>query len=118
MTNSIHPRLKALDPVVETLIQAARETSLQVAKLAHRRPHKAHAGLQPGLDTPLWNELRGRVASHLVKRGQKALLARFLGVSRQRLHLIIKAEAAIPDAERTLLLLSWVVAREQGQDLI
>jgi hypothetical protein len=117
MANSIHPRLKLLDPAMDALMQAARETGLQVAKFARDRSLKAYRTLQPGTDTPLWNELRRRVASQLGKRGEKVLLARFLGISRQRLHLMIKTGAACPDAERTLLLLAWVIAREQARDL-
>lgn len=117
MVNSIHPRLKLFDQAIDSLINAARETSLPAAKLARERHRKAYRTLQPGADTPLWNELRERVAGQLVKRGGQIVLARFLGVSRQRLHLMIKAGTAAPDAERTLLLLAWVIAREQGQDL-
>lgn len=106
-----------LDTAMEALIHAARETGLHVAKFARDRPQKAYKTLKPGSETPLWNELRRRIASQLSKRGEKILLARFLGVSRQRLHLLIKAQSACPDAERTLLLLAWVVAREQGRDL-
>lgn len=102
---------------MDALIIAARETGFQVAKLARERPKQAYKTLQPGHDTPLWNELRRRIANHLGKRGEQILLARFLGVSRQRLHLMIKANSACPDAERTLLLLTWVVAREQGKTL-
>ena len=117
MAISIHPRLKLLDLAVDSLIHAARETGLQAAKLAREHQRKSYRTIRPGSDTPLWNELRQRVAGQLVKRGEQVNLARFLGVSRQRLHLIIKAKAAAPDAERTLLLLAWIVAREQGRDL-
>ncbi len=102
---------------MDSLIHAARETGLQAAKLVRNRRHKSYRALQPGPDTPLWNELRQRIARQLVKRGEQIVLARFLGISRQRLHLMIKAQAAAPDAERTLLLLAWVLAREQGKDL-
>lgn len=117
MTNSIHPRFKLLDTAMDALLQASRETGLQIAKFARDRPQKAYRTLKPGPDTPLWNELRRRVASLLAKRGEQILLARFLGVSRQRLHVMIKAHTACPDAERTLLLLAWVIARENGRDL-
>ena len=117
MTNSIHPKFQLLDLAMDALMQAARETGLQVTKLAHDRPKKAYRTIQPGPDTPLWNELRRRVVSQLRKRGEKIVLARFLGVSRQRLHLMLKANGACPDAERTLLMLVWVIAREQGKNL-
>ena len=117
MANSIHPKLELLDTAMTALIHVARETGLHVAKFARDRPKKAYRTLKPGSETPLWNELRRRVASQLNKHGEKVILARFLGVSRQRLHLMIKSHSACPDAERTLLLLAWVVAREQGRDL-
>jgi hypothetical protein len=118
MANSIHPRLKLPDLAIDSLIHTASETGIHAAKLArdcHRR--KSFRTLQPGPDTPLWNELRQRAANQLVKRGEQSILARFLGIPRQRVHLMIKAGAASPDAERTLLLLAWVIAREQGRDL-
>ena len=118
MSTSIHPKLEMLDSVMESLIGVARETLLQTARLAHRRSGKAGEGLKPGADTPLWNELRRRIANQLGKRGEGARLARFLGVSRQRLHLMIKANSAMPDAERVLLLLAWIIARDQGKDLV
>ena len=117
MANSLHPKLRLLDLALASLIDATREVGIQAVKLAHDRHRKSFRTLQPGPDTPLWNELRRRVAGQLGKRGEQSLLARFLGIPRQRLHLMIKARAASPDAERTLLLLAWVAAREQGRDL-
>jgi len=117
MANSLHPKLRLLDQAMDSLLLAARETGLQTVKLTRDRSRKAYRTLRPGPDTPLWNELRQRVANQLGKRGEQIRLARLLGVSRQRLHRMIKARASSPDAERTLLLLAWVIAREQGQDL-
>jgi hypothetical protein len=117
MANSIHPRLRLLELAIDSLIDAARETGLQTAKLVRDRHKKSFRTLKPGPDTPLWNELRRRVAGQVVKRGEQSILARFLGIPRQRVHLIIKAGSASPDAERTLLLLAWVIAREQGHGL-
>ncbi len=73
--------------------------------------------MRTGAATPLWNELATAVEQTLRKRGEKAKLARILGVSRQRLHLFVVAKTAFPDAERTLLLLQWLRARQQGLDL-
>lgn len=117
MTNSIHPKLALLDAAVEALTFAARETGLQFARFSPDRQKKSYRALQPGPDTPLWNELRKRVAVQLRKHGEQTLLARFLGISRQRLNLMIKANTAAPDAERTLLLLAWVIAKENGKEL-
>ena len=70
--------------------------------------------LRPGASTPLWNELIARARNHLTKRGSKADLARILAVPRQRLQDCLKARSACLDAERTLLLMCWVQAREHG----
>jgi hypothetical protein len=48
------------------------------------------------------------VAARLRRRGAKARLARLLGISRQRLHLLVVAKKAYPDAERALLLQLWL----------
>jgi hypothetical protein len=66
--------------------------------------------LRAGADTPLWNALAWSVAARLRRRGAKARLARLLGISRQRLHLLVVARTACPDAERTLWLLLWLHA--------
>jgi hypothetical protein len=81
-----------------------------------KRPPRG-AILQPGPDTPRWNALADAATKLLRRRGDKTKLARILGISRQRLHLLLKARTACPDAERTLLLLEWVHVRERGFDL-
>jgi hypothetical protein len=89
-----------------------------VNKIKRSRP-KPLRGATPraGADTPLWNKLAAAAAKSLRRRGDKARLARILGISRQRLHLLLIAKTAYPDAERTLLLMEWVEARKQGLDL-
>jgi hypothetical protein len=95
-------------------LQAARRAA--TARLPRRRP-KVGRALLPGPDTPLWNELVRQVRPHLRRRGSKNLLAHLLGISRQRLHLCLQARRACLDAERTLLLLAWVQARQRGYTL-
>ena len=70
------------------------------------------------MDTPLWNTLARAVESQLKRRGAKSRLARLLGLSRQRLHLLIVAKTAYPDAERALLLQLWLQARLLNRDLL
>jgi len=82
-----------------------------------RRTPKRGLTLQPGPDTPLWNQLVRQVRPHLKKRGAKNQLARLLGVPRQRLHFCLKAERGCLDAERTLLLLAWLCARTRGTEI-
>lgn len=106
-----HPRLQMLDPLADALA-AVVEAAARSAKQSVRRtrPHKDYATLRPGADTPLWNELARVCAQQLTRRGDKARLARVLGVSRQRVHMLLVAKSACPDAERALQLLAWLNA--------
>jgi hypothetical protein len=72
---------------------------------------------RPGADTPLWNELAKSVHGEFRRRGDKARLARVLGVTRQRLHLLLVAKTACPDAEQTLLLLAWLATHRHQAKL-
>lgn len=91
---------------------AAASAARQKYTDRHRVPRGAV--LRPGLDTPLWNELVVAVRRTFRRRGDKVRLARYLGISRQRLHLLLVAETACPDAERALQLLVWLQARRRG----
>jgi hypothetical protein len=97
-------------------------TGAQVAAKAARRKYREAtrlrrgSALHPGLDTPLWNELAKTTEMRLTRYGEKANLARYLGVPRQRVHLLLVAKTACPDAERALQLLAWVNARRAGHD--
>jgi hypothetical protein len=104
--------------VTAPLIAVADVAAWGVRKL-RRDPQRTLSGatLQPGPATPRWNQLADAAAKLLRRRGDKAKLARILGISRQRLHLLLTARTACPDAERTLLLIEWVAARRRGLDL-
>lgn len=95
--------------VTEELAEFFREA---IRRARARRQPLVPAGrwhcLRAGPDTPLWNALAQAVAVRLRRRGSKARLARLLGISRQRLHLLLVARRAYPDAERALLLLFWL----------
>jgi hypothetical protein len=65
----------------------------------------------------LWNELAEAARAQLRRYGDKAGLARVLGVPRQRVHQYLVDKSACPDAERTLWLLAWAHARRNGRDL-
>ncbi len=93
-------------------------TARQAAKAYHVRTRKSRGGtVRPGLDTPLWNELAAEARRLIRKHGEKANLARFLGVPRQRVHEYLMSRSAGPDAERTLLLLVWVAAKRRDTTL-
>jgi hypothetical protein len=100
------------------LAEAAVKSLRATAKLApSARASLRGATLKPGRTTPLWNELAAAVQTQLARRGEKARLARLLGLPRQRVHDLLRARKHLPDAERTLLLLIWLQARSEGRDL-
>jgi hypothetical protein len=72
------------------------------------------ATLRPGTATPLWKRLVTQVRPLLKHRGDKAQLARLLGVHRQAVNEYFVSETRMPDAERTLLLLEWLEARKRS----
>ena len=73
------------------------------------------ATLRPGRETPLWNALREQLRPHLLKRGEQANLARVLGLPRQRVNAFVTGGGQMPDAERTLQLLAWLMAARHGR---
>ncbi|WP_438480519.1 hypothetical protein [Oleiharenicola lentus] len=115
MKNTI--RSADLAGFADHLIEVAWEN---LRKVAHtKKPEKKRKPsltLQPGPDTPVWNELVKSAAPYLAKRGQKVKLARLLGLPRQRIHQLLVEGSACADAERTLLLLAWVYAQQTGQE--
>ena len=109
-----YPGLGRLDlpgEFIWLLLEAADASARQAVGKFKRRPPKRGLTLQPGSDTPLWNELVKQTMPLLRKYGSKAQLARILGIPRQRLQVCLKAKTACLDAERTLLLLSWLAGQ-------
>jgi len=92
---------------------AAAWTGIQHAQ--HRRRErrrrlnriKRGATLRPGPQTPLWNALAATIRPLLRRAGAKTLLATELGLHRARMTDFFVHRSAMPDAERTLLLLKW-----------
>ena len=76
---------------------------------------KIGATIRPGKDTPLWNRVVADVRPLLKKRGEKAQLARLLGLQRQAVNEYFVSSRRMPDAERTLLLLEWLQLRQAGK---
>ena len=101
-------RLELPASFILLLLEAADLSARKAIGHFRRRPPKRGLTLAPGIDTPLWNELVKQTLPWLKKRGSKVQLARILGVSRQRLHVCLRAKAACLDAERTLRLLAWL----------
>ncbi len=117
----VHPTMEPLVAtfwdIIEVAAEAARNHRRAKAKRAPRP--KAPQGLtrRPGEDSPLWNELRRRLIIHTRDYGAKAILARHLGLPRQRVGDFLASGSSMPDAERTLWLLAWVEAKEAGKKL-
>lgn len=115
MSYYVPSRMRDFEPLLFLFEQAARVQARKSAKAAARTPprHSRQSRgmtLRPGAATPLWNELVKTVHLNLRKRGAKVNLARYLGIHRQRLHVLIVSREAVPDAERTLMLLVWLLA--------
>jgi len=107
--------LKLTDALVESLVDAARLAAIKAAHLARPAPRRRSRGqtLRPGADTPLWNALVAETAPLLKQHGARALLARELGVHGSRVTEFFVRRAAMPDAERTLELITWLGRQRQ-----
>jgi hypothetical protein len=110
----LHPRLQLPALLMDGLTEAARESARQLARSYHHATRRrVGATLRPGRATPLWNALAAEVRPLLRRRGEQAILARLLGLPRQRVHEFIVRRGRMPDAERTLLLLEWLAVRKR-----
>lgn len=118
MSTAQLPRAVALWGDFGLLLYDLAAKSARAALKSAAGPRRVRgATLRPGPETPLWRELVRAAQPHLRARGSKAQLARILGLPRQRLQDCLTAGTATLDAERTLLLLCWVAARNQGREL-
>ncbi len=114
----LHSRLRFPAELSELLLSAALELSQQGAKaflIPARRSKNSGRTLRPGAHTPLWNDLRTQLQPLLKGYGQQVNLARLLGLPRQRVHAFITRGDQMPDAERTLQLLAWLIAARHDQ---
>lgn len=102
--------LRLTDALVESLVDAARVAAIKAAHLARPAPRRRSRGqtLRPGADTPLWNALVAEAAPLLKRHGARALLARELGIHGSRVTEFFVQCEAMPDAERTLELITWL----------
>lgn len=117
----MNPRVPArLRPMLELaglLDLAVRESGHALRKTYRERTRQSRgATLRPGPDTPLWNELARRAAEQLNRHGDKANLARILGVPRQRVHEYLVSRTVCPDTERALRLAAWLLAQDSGRN--
>ena len=117
MSNSrIISRLELPAKLIELILEAAMAMAKHSAKAFRVEPKRSRRGatLRPGKETPLWNELRAQLRPQLLKYGQQVNLGRVLGLPRQRINAFVTGGGEMPDAERTLQLLAWLIATRQG----
>ena len=103
---SAHYGIIATGDAIEALGMAL--CRIAARRLRPHRPRARGATLRPGAGTPHWLALVAIVRPHLRRRGAKALLARELGVDPSRITEYFGSRTAMPDAERTLLLILWL----------
>lgn len=96
--------------VIKAAARMARDSSK--AFRVSRQP-KDGLTLRPGRETPLWNSLRAQIRPRLKQHGAQASLARLLGLQRQQINAFITTGTRMPDAERTLQLLAWLMAQRE-----
>lgn len=116
-----HAGLNLTSTLILSLFEVAEDQLRKAAaarKKGLRRRTKRNCTRRPGVDTPLWNGVAAALRVQLNRRGEKAKMARTLGLPRQRLHEFLQSGSAMPDAERALFLLCWLAAKEQGRELI
>ena len=107
----IHPRIRLFADMIAALSTPARRS------VRYRRTARRLTGstVRPGTGTPLWNQLIEEVRPLLKVRGEKAQLARLLGVQRQAVNEYFVSRRRMPDAERVLLLQEWLRVRRSGK---
>jgi hypothetical protein len=115
------PRYDLISPLIRALVAASIDIASQSAeayRLVRRRRSRRRRGgatLRPGGETPLWNELRRQLRPHLRKYGNQANLGRLLDLPRQRVNAYVTGGGQMPDAERTLQLIAWLMAVRRGR---
>ena len=117
--SATHPRIELMLEMAGLLELAALGAARTIKRQMSGKKSRKRKGcvLKTGADTPLWNELLSSLRAIKWKHGEKAILGRILGVPRQRVNDYIVSGRAMPDAERTLLLLTWLAARRRGVHL-
>lgn len=115
MTSKFDTRFGLVLALAEGLELVAQDAFKAAKKKWDGRKPRAQRGttLRPSGATPMWNTVAAMVKPHLKKRGDRANLARELGVHRARIGEYFDQKTAMPDAERTLQLLLWLASQKR-----
>ena len=115
MSSYRYPGVEELVAGAELLEIAARELTKAALKRRDRRKPRSGRGstLRPGAETQLWNTMVSLVKPHLSRRGDRAIMAKELGLHRARIGEYFDAKSAMPDAERTLQTLIWLAQKQR-----
>jgi hypothetical protein len=110
------PTALAIPATIAEALFSAAGTMIHEGIQKARKPKRRSVGatLRPGKSTPLWNTLVTQLKPYMEEHGAQANLARILGVQRQTINTWVTSKTRMPDAERTLLLISWLIAKQQG----
>jgi hypothetical protein len=111
-----HPRLEMFGTFAEAVFTTSAAMVAAAFKAPARPPRKRGGDtLRPGARTPLWNALVTELKPLLKEHGAKANLGRVLGVPRQTVSMWLSSRSRMPDAERTLQLIAWILAKQSGK---
>jgi hypothetical protein len=115
----MHPRLRPWFDLCGVLVDIAEAGGGSLAR-AIRRPSRdgRNRVRRPGEATPLWNACAELLQAELRTKNAKVLLARHLGIPKQRFTDFVVTRTRLPDAELTLQLLTWVAEKRAGRDPI
>lgn len=115
---NLHSRLRTWMELGDLLYEGAAEAAPHLRKVFRGHRRRAHCRRRCGPETPLWNVLAALLRPELRTYGDKARLARYLGIPRQRLTEYLTGRSKrLPDAELTLRLLHWLAVKRAGRDL-
>ncbi|HET7537749.1 MAG TPA: hypothetical protein VFJ90_14920 [Candidatus Didemnitutus sp.] len=113
MSNHSNSKFGQATAVGEGLMIAAEALAKAAERYFRSAPRPRGATVRPGAATPLWLALAAEVRPHLRPYGAKSLLARELGLDPSRITEFFGRRVAMPDAERTLMLLEWLGRRRR-----
>ncbi|GEM_PF-979257 len=110
------PRFRAWLELSEMLFEAGEIGLKQLQKNLRPRRKASYLTRRPGADTPMWNVCALALRAELKPYGAKIRLARYLGVSKQRLSDFLAGRSRMPDAELVLQMLYWLSEKKAGRD--